>query len=221
MMSEGESNHSTREMNRRVSRRSVLIAGGVGAVAALGGLAYVAARFSTPPRPSDGGMLGAAPGSSAGAPGGQQVQRAFKGPNIRTAPEIPSAPPEVQGIFRKREDNSLFLGTGNITVAMPVLNAGDGNSAGGEMIASADGPEVEVVVTRKTRLFRDTTPITMQSLETGAEIQQTIEPVESLDALTGSLGKADALSVWGTRNGDRYVATVILYRPPVMLSGPA
>jgi hypothetical protein len=212
---------STSEAIRKVSRRGALVAGGVGVIALLGGAAVVASRLSAPPQASDGGVMAAAPGSSAGVPAGQPIQRTFKGPNIKNAPEVPSAPPDVQGIFRKREDNSLFIGTGNITLAIPPMNASGENSTGGEMTADSDGPEIEVVVTRKTQLFKDITPITMAAIESGAEIQQTLEPIESLDALAESLGKADGLSVWGTRNGDRYVASLILYRPPVMLSAPA
>ncbi len=173
-------------------------------------------RFATPPKSSGNGVMVSASGS-AGVPMGQPVQRTFKGPNIKNATEIPNTPPDVQGIYRKRQDNSVFIGTGNVMLSMPPMNA-SGGSAGGEMTATNDGPEVEVVVTRKTQIFKDTTSITMAAIESGKEIQQTIELVDSLDALVEVLGKADSLSVWGTRNGDRYVATLILYRPPVLIS---
>jgi hypothetical protein len=198
------------------TRRAVLIAGGgLGLVALLGGVAYVASRFVTPPSgTNDGGVMQSfGSGGVAGVPLGQPIARAVKGPNIKNAAEIPSAPPDVQGIFRKREDNSLFIGTGNVTLAIPASN-----TSGGQMNAQTDGPDVEVVVTRKTHIFKDTTPITMDAIESGRELQQKVEQIESLDALVDALGKADGLSVWGARNGDRYVAETILYRPPVMLS---
>lgn len=198
------------------SRRAVLIAGGgVALVALLGGAAYVASRLTAPSGPQgDAGMIVSQGGSM-----GQPVQRTFnlpKMPKIKPAPEIPVSPPDVRGIFRRRDDNSLFIGTGNVTIAYQSEQAGSG-----EMSAKTDGPEVEVVVTRKTQLFKDTTPISMEAMESGKELQQRVEPVASLDALVESLGKADGLSIWGARNGDRFIAETILYHPPVMLSSPS
>ena len=199
-------------------RRILLAGGGVGLIALLGGAAYMAGRLLNQPQQAgdmNGPEMVIAQGG--GAKAGQAVtfSKAAR-PNIKPASEMPQTQADVSGLFLRREDNSLFIGTGRISVSMAV---GEGSKA--DMHAENDGPTVEVVVTRQTHIFKDITPLTMEDVESGKEIQQVLEQVHSLDALVDMLGNVDAVQVWGARNGDRYVATTILYHPPMMIGAPA
>jgi hypothetical protein len=199
--------------SHRQSRRGVLIAGGgIAAVAVLGGAACVGSQMLNRPqlRTGDGGgqliLQGGPPGSGA-------QMREFKMPKIKLAPELPADEPDLAGLFLRRQDNSVFIGTGNIEMMVQ-------RDASGETAAKAShsGPDVEVIITRDTRLYEDKTPITLKDMEEQREVQQVIAPVASLDDLVGKLNDTDSLMVWGQKSGDRYVAKTIVYRPPVLPS---
>ncbi len=195
---------------KRSSRRTfLLVALGVGGVALLGGAAYAAGKLMSPATSMDKGDGGIVL-SSSGPAGSKQ----FKMPPIKNAPEIPAQTPDVMGLFLRRQDQSIFIGTGNIKIAAMRDSSGQSDSS-----AEHDGPEVEVVVNHNTAMYIDKTPITQEAMESGAELQQVVEPVESLDDLTANLSKTDTLSVWGEKSGSRVVAKVLLYRSPMMLKG--
>lgn len=200
---------------RKTTRRGLLGAGGgIAAVAVLGGAAYVASQMLNQSKP----QAGAGGGQmilQGGAPGAGAQMREFKMPKIKRAPDLPASAPDLTGLYLRRQDNSLFIGTGNVTLAIPPAGA-----SGGQMSAKTDGPMVEVVITRNTQIYKDTTPITFEAIELGKEIQQKVELIGSLDELADQLDEASGLTVWGTRNGDRYIAQMVLYRPPVMISAP-
>ena len=199
------------ETPRRVSRRTaILAAGGAGVVVLLGGAAYVAGQLLNNNQPRQEGGGGGELAIMTGSGGGGQ-QKMYKMPAIKPAPEMPANEPDVMGLYLRREDNSLFLGTGGIQVAIQKDATGEGKAS-----AKNSGPTVEVVVTRDTQLFRDKTPITQKDLEAGEPIQQVVERVDSLDTFVEDIGDTDTLQAWGQKNGDRYVATVLLHRAPMM-----
>lgn len=203
---------ATAQPARRPRRTFLLAAGGVGIVAVLGGAAYVAGNLLNPPKPGVGG--GSEIMVRGGGPGGPVVKE-FHSPKIKNAPEIPASEPDVAGLYLRRQDNSVFLGTGEIEMMVQ-------KDAGGKTAANAkhSGPDVEVVVNRDTKIYLDKTPITQKDLEEGKELQQVIEPVASLDDLVKDLNTTDSLLAWGQKVGDRLIARTLLHRPPLMLGGP-
>ena len=70
---------------------------------------------------------------------------------IDPAPELPNRSPEVSGIFVRRQDNSLFVGTGAITLDVEI------NNGEPQVFLSNSGPEIEVVLTHDTEYYVDVT----------------------------------------------------------------
>jgi hypothetical protein len=186
--------------------RLTLIVGGIVAVVLVAGVVFVAARLLNSPE------------GEATGPGGEMMlvrEGGGGGPvslslDIEPAPELPQTPPEAGGLFVRREDNSIFVGTGEIEVAVEI------DPATGERQASSNysGPVLEVVVTNDTTIYRDETK--MPSLGPDAvsgdkTIQQVVKAVDSLEEL-GENSKNTEVQVWGERRGDRVVAEVFVYR---------
>jgi len=112
---------------------------------------------------------------------------------VLPAAEMPDTPPDVAGVFVRREDSSLFVGTGTVTFVI------DGD-------ASYDGPTVEVVSSHNTQIYRDDTTKQLAGVPPSGPVQQVLKP-GSLD----EVGQNDVVSAWGERSGDRLVARVIVY----------
>jgi hypothetical protein len=124
---------------------------------------------------------------------------------IELSPDLPDEPAEVNGIFVRREDNSVFVGTGEIRMGITLDEAG-------RQSVSLDhsGPEIEVVINHDTLIYHDETDMpTLSSGKSGEQtIQQAVQAVDSLD----ELGDNAEIEVWGERRGDRVVAEVLVYR---------
>ena len=129
------------------------------------------------------------------------------------APELPDGRSEAGGVLVRREDNSLFVGTGSISVNVQVTETAGGTL---EPNVSIDhtGPVVEVVVTHDTLIYREETempdigPGALKPGEHELTVQQVVEQVDSLDELE----KTSELEAWGRRSGDRVVADVVVFR---------
>ena len=128
--------------------------------------------------------------------------------NIKPAEELPSARPEVNGLFLDRKDNSIFVGTGNIDV---MVEAVPGEEP--QVDSNFDGPTVEVVIASNTIVYKDTTEL--NSANPGAEVQQTVE-LSTID----EIAEQSSILVWGRKNGDRVIADVLVYSNPVMIRPP-
>lgn len=187
-------------------KRTILIAGGVAAVVLLlAGAAFVGVR-----------MLSAPDEMASDAGGGRVFEIAIddgSGPislrvRIEPAPELPDRPAEASGIFVRRQDNSIFVGTGAIELDVEV----NGNTGESSVSLSHSGPEIEVVVTRDTVIYRDETDMSFGepgSRKSGEmTIQQVIRPIDSLE----EIGENTELQIWGEKRGDRVVAQVLVYR---------
>lgn len=188
-------------------KRTMLIAGGVVVlVALLAGAAFVGTQ-----------MLGSSQDTAADDGPSVRVMELVadvgNGPvslkiRIEPAPELPDSPAAAAGVFVRRQDNSIFVGTGSIELDVEV----DGATGEQKVNLGHSGPEIEVIVSRDTIVYRDETemptanPETMKSGE--QTIQQVIRAVDSLE----EIGQNTELQVWGTQRGDRVVADVIVYR---------
>jgi hypothetical protein len=124
---------------------------------------------------------------------------------IKPAPELPDEPTEVNGVLLRRQDNSVFVGTGEVRLGITMDEAG-------QQSVSLDhsGPEIEVVVNHDTIIYRDETDMpTLSSGKSGEQtIQQEVKAVDSLD----EVGDNAEIEVWGERRGDRVIAQVLVYR---------
>jgi hypothetical protein len=127
------------------------------------------------------------------------------------APELPDSPSDVNGVFARRQDNSLIVGTGNINLNVEIRRTA-GGAIEPNVSLTADGPEIEVVVTHDTVIYREETeePGGDGGNVKGGEytVQQVLRQVDSLD----ELGKNTEIIAWGDRKGDRVVADILVYR---------
>jgi hypothetical protein len=186
-------------------KKPVLIIGGITVlVLLLAGAAFVGGRLL-----NGQGF----PGMSLGGPG--MVLGGGNGNNVRIdlgdilpAKELPQTPADTRGIFDHRQDNSIFVGTGQ--VMMTVKKDQSGNV---ETSSNHDGPTVEVVVSSQTTVYQD---VTMKQFDgpppEGQKIQQVVE-LGSLD----EVGQSSMITVWGRKTGDRIIADVLVYSPPAFI----
>ena len=113
------------------------------------------------------------------------------------------------GVFDHRQNNSIFIGTGEVEVSVHK------NSASGEVETSSqyDGPLVEVVVTTQTIIYAD---VTMRQYNgqppEGQSIQQVVEP-----GLLDEIGTSSTMGVWGKKTDDRIIADILVYETPVFV----
>ena len=118
---------------------------------------------------------------------------------IVPAPELPSTPPEVTGPFITLQDNSVI-------VEMKSLEAKSIASSLPSNTRNQRGPQVEVLLTRETMIYRETTDPSEPLSAQNQTIRQTVEP-----ATLDDLGLQSMIMVWGRKSGDRVIAEVLVY----------
>jgi hypothetical protein len=127
------------------------------------------------------------------------------GEELIPAPELPTAEPNITGVFVRRQNNSFFIGTGNITGSKQA-----GPNGAPQITLGYDGPVLEVVVTTNTKIYSDVTAQNNQNRpRNGTPIQQRVVP--------GNLDEIDhntIINAWGNKSGDRLTADVLLYNNP-------
>ena len=128
--------------------------------------------------------------------------------DIIPAPELPTTKPEITGMFVEREDNTVIVRAFS-------FDPGIGGVAGDSPIDTNSGPKVEIVVTSKTAIYRETTEFRRPVASEDFSIQQTVE-----ESTLDDLNEQTTIIVWGHRNGDRVTATVLFYSNPLMLKKP-
>lgn len=143
---------------------------------------------------------------------------------MKPATELPRTQPSVVGQFSERKDNTVIVssinmkaGGGGVVVSVQKENGGDDNESENSTVGSpADnsGPKVEVVVTKDTIIYKDTTESPDPS-GGNQTVQQTVGE-GTLDDLTSN----SFISVWGRKSGDRIIAEVLLYSQPVVFKRP-
>ncbi len=125
---------------------------------------------------------------------------------LGSAEGIPEYPPELVGTVSEIDGNSLFVATANTT---GVFGAAHG------MVA--DGPIVEIVITRDTLLLVDVSAkdITSQNgnnngnHSSGGVFTDLDRVIES--GVLEEIQLNDSVFIWGERVGDRIIATTVLY----------
>ena len=184
--------------------RVTFVIGGIIVVLLLAGAAFVGARLLNGqgiPFMSQGGGLG--PSLSLGGPGGKMVKL-----DIEPSKELPQTSADVTGLFDHRQDNSIFVGTGKVTMAFKKDPSGNVETS-----SNHDGPTVEIVVTSQTKIYKD---VTMRQFEgpppEGQKIQQVLEE-GSLD----DVGESSMITIWGKKTGDRFIAEILVYSSPAFI----
>jgi hypothetical protein len=125
--------------------------------------------------------------------------------DILPSKELPQTPADVRGLFDHRENNSFFVGTGQITLMVQRDQSGNVESS-----SNASGPTIEIVVTNDTVVYHDTTLEQYNGQPpAGQKIQQVVEP-GSLD----DVGENSTITVWGKKTGDRVIADILVYTTP-------
>jgi hypothetical protein len=137
---------------------------------------------------------------SSNGPGGHAVQQIFSKNDIIPSAELPMTAADATGVFLRRQDNSFFIGNGNVRIHI------GGNSPNGasQVGSSYDGPQVEVVTTPNTKIYKDVTDL--NRIPSNTKVQQKVVP-GSLD----EIGQTSMINVWGKKSGSRLVAAVLLY----------
>ena len=123
------------------------------------------------------------------------------------ADELPDAPPEIGGLYSRREDNSIFVKEtdGGFRINM---------DEEGNISTNAGDVETEIVVTNETVVYVDTTSDQFEDLEDGDTLVQTLRS-GSID----DLGALSFMQVWGERRGERVIADVLVIMLPPTLVG--
>jgi len=116
---------------------------------------------------------------------------------VMPAAELPERQADAWGIFIRRQDNALIIGAG------PVHENVDMDDPERPIVVSHEGPEIEIVTSRDTLIYRDNT---ITAGKTGP-VPQVLQPMDSLD----EVDELAFISAWGTRRGDRLVADLLVY----------
>lgn len=144
--------------------------------------------------------------SSEGAGGGERMEVQLQ---VTPAPELPTRQPDATGLFVSREDNSLFIGTGNVTMMV---------NSEGEASSSYEGPVVEIVVTGDTQVYKEVS--NFPGPPTDGETVQVLQQ-EVAEGTIEEIGDDGHVSVWGRKVGDRIIADILVYSAPVIVMMPA
>ena len=114
--------------------------------------------------------------------------------NVTPAPEIPTTTPELSGLLVERKDKVVILQAVSFDAGSG-WHLGDSNAP----MDASSGPQVEVVVTNETIIYRDDFEFNRDS------IQQTVEET-TLDSIDAQM----LITVWGRKNGERVIADILL-----------
>ncbi len=186
-----------------MKKKILMISGIVALVLLLAGAAFIGGRLL-----SGKGLSGLSGGPQIFTGGGHTNIQIGPGDigDIQPAKELPQTPADVEGLFDHSQDNSIFVGTGNITMTAHK----DPQSGIVKTSATHSGPIVEVVVTTQTKIYHDTT---MEQFNgpppSGQKLQQVLEP-----GLLDQIGQYSDIKVWGKKTGDRYIADILVYTDP-------
>ena len=188
------------------NRKLIFTLGGI--VLLIGGAAFLAGRLLNQQVSPVG------PGGPLGSNGGSfEIQ-------LLPAEELPKTDPEVTGSFVERNDNTIVLasaametGGGGVVVDSASSEEGDEESLTSKEMPS--GPQVEVVVTSETVIYRDTTDFSQAHSGENTRLQETVG-----EGTLDDLNSESMVRVWGRRSGDRVIAEILYYSSPVVMMSP-
>ena len=210
-----EENLEPKIENKPNKKKILTIVGIVAGVIVLVAAAFIGGRFLNQ-RATQGGSLISLGGTTGG---GNAVAMSVQ---IIPAPELPTTPQDVTGLLAERKDNSLFIQTFSMDTTGGgtgvVVSSSSSTSGDGTTITSGstnDGPKVEVVVTKDTKIYKDVTPMTLNPGDGPTTIQQ-VMAAGSLDDITSQT----MITVWGRKVGDRVIADVIAFTNPMTITQP-
>lgn len=190
-------------------RRTKLIVGIAAMVVLLAGAAFVGGQLLNKQAQSAG--PGGPFGMRAGGPAEGGAMTSAVSAEFENAKELPATPPEVTGLFVERKDNSIFVTVGNGEFMVAVSEDGAVHTQTG-----GNGQKLEVVVTNETVLYKDVTGMMLNGEQPAdGKIQQKVAP-GSLD----EIGQNSFVTAWGDRRGDRLIAKVLFYSPPMIMAAP-
>lgn len=183
-----------------MNKSTLVVAGTITFVLLLAGAAFAGVRLL-----NGQGLLRLSEGPHVFTSGGKTSIEVNPG-DVQPAAELPQMPADVEGIFDHRQDNSIFVGTGNVTMTVQKDKFGKVKT-----FSSHSGPVIEVVVMPQTVIYKDVTdqqfnnkpPVSHQ------KIQQVVE-TGSLD----EIGQSSNIAVWGRQTGHRTFAEILLYTGP-------
>jgi hypothetical protein len=192
-------------------KRFLIILGAVVVVLLLAGGAYTAVQLLAESE-TETAVSG---GSGARVMQSVQVDGSGASVSVQTtilpAEELPDEETVASGIVLERQDDTLTVGTGAIDLSVDVEVDPSTGQETTSFVPSTNGPELEVILTRDTLLYRDVTDIAGQMPDESGEvtIMQEIRPLADASELKETM----EIQVWGERRGDRVVADVVVFGP--------
>jgi hypothetical protein len=177
-----------------MNRSTWITTGAVALVLLLAGAAFVGGRLLADPEVTGDNQQLVVSHSG----GGEAISGSALMVETVHADEMPDRAPDVAGLFAQREDNRLFVGTGNLS----------GVKVNGTWRLHHDGPVFEVVTTHGTLVYRDDTLQQFGDVPPSGPVQQVLTP-----STVDEIEENSTISAWGERRGDRLVAEVVVFSP--------
>lgn len=207
------------EMEKMMNKKVFLAVGLVVGVLVLAGAAYLGGRLLAPGKsgmvagppaslsgPMAGGQVGEGPSMTMQRGGGPARPAGAVQVRLEPAEEIPTRAPDLSGLATEIGNNSLMVST----IEGPVkITSVDGKTS---MDAEISDKPTEVVVTKETKIYQDTTQPDF-SPGGAAEGEQTIQQTVEERSLS-NIAPNTMVSVWGYKRGDRLVAEIIVFNQP-------
>lgn len=85
----------------------------------------------------------------------------------------------------------------------------------GDSVDVNSAPKIEILMTAKTTVYRDTTQVSVSAASGNAAIQQTVE-----ESTLDDLNPPTMITVWGRKTGDRIIADVLLFSNSLDIQKP-
>jgi len=191
-------------------KKTAMIVGGIALLAALlAAGAYTAVQL----------LSAAEPQATSAGPGrvmeSVMVENDGSPVSVRTtilpSPDLPAEESAAFGVFISRQDDNIIIGTGNIDLDVDIEVDPQSGQEQTTVIPRTDGPELEVVISNDTQIYRDVTDLSGPgpSKSGEREIQQQVKRVDSAE----DIGQNTEIEVWGDRRGDRLFATTVVFGP--------
>ena len=128
--------------------------------------------------------------------------------DVTPAPELPAAKDDITGSFLERNDNMIVVKTVS-------FGEGLGGVSGNSPMDENSGVRVEIIITAKTKIYKDVTQIPAPVNGEIHNVQQA-----AAEGILDDLNSETFITAWGRRRGDRIIADVLFYSNPQMIKKP-